>query len=217
MAVTYHDISLDKAKKLHDEGTTFIDIREPEEFQQDRIPGASLLPMSEMNTRLQELPKDEEVVLYCRTGNRSSYVLDILSANGYNNLMHLDGGIQAWYNSGLPVDTEPVESRYDKNTFEDISPDEAHSRLGDSETVFLDVREPYEYQNGHAPQSVNVPLGSIQQEILQYDESTPIMLICASGNRSSMAADWLAQNGYKNVANVQGGMYSWQSSRLPVE
>ena len=217
MAVTYQDISLDQAKEFFENGTTFIDIREPEEFQQDRIPGATLLPMSEMNTRLQELPKDEEVVLYCRTGNRSSYVLDILSANGYNNLMHLDGGIQAWYNSGLPVDTDPVESKYDQNTFEDISPKQAHTRLEDSNTVFLDVREPYEYNNGHAPKSVNVPLGSIQQEILQYDEDTPILLICASGNRSSMAADWLAKNGYSNVANVQGGMYSWQSNRLPVE
>ncbi|MBD3274411.1 MAG: rhodanese-like domain-containing protein, partial [Candidatus Marinimicrobia bacterium] len=51
----------------------------------------------------------------------------------------------------------------------------------------------------------------------QYDEDTPIMLICASGNRSSMAADSLAKNGYTNVANVQGGMYAWQSNRLPVE
>lgn len=98
------NIDSDTAKKHYDNKIEFLDIREQEEFDQARIPGSILLPMSQINTRWQEIPKDREVVVYCRTGNRSAVLLNQLSGMGYTNLMNLEGGIVNWNQKQYPVE-----------------------------------------------------------------------------------------------------------------
>lgn len=66
--------------------------------------------MSELNQRLNELPKDKEAVVYCHTGERSSYLLAILSSHGYENLINLEGGIARWNKFGHPIESEAVTS-----------------------------------------------------------------------------------------------------------
>jgi len=100
----FKNISVEQAREAFDKGIEFIDIREPEEFDQVRIPGARLIPMSQMNSRLQELPKETDAVVYCRSGSRSAYLLAQLSAHGYGNLMNLHGGIIDWYEAQNPVE-----------------------------------------------------------------------------------------------------------------
>ena len=102
--MSFKNYLADQAKEAYDKRVEFIDIREQEEFDQARIPGAKLLPMSEINRRIDELPKDREVVIYCRTGNRSSYLLTILVQHGFSNLINLDGGIVDWHGRGYPVE-----------------------------------------------------------------------------------------------------------------
>ena len=98
------DYSPEEAKAEYDKQTEFIDVREPDEFAEARIPGAKLIPMSEMNNRVTEIPNDKDVVIYCRTGNRSAYLVSILEQNGYHNLINLAGGIVSWYEEGFPVE-----------------------------------------------------------------------------------------------------------------
>ncbi|MBD3224229.1 MAG: hypothetical protein GF313_05830 [Caldithrix sp.] len=105
--------SAEEAKKLWESDTVFIDVREREENEQARIPQSTLLPLSEINQRFEEIPKDRQVVMYCRTGNRSGYLIEILQANGYNNLINLDGGIVAWYEQNYPVQSGPAENPVD--------------------------------------------------------------------------------------------------------
>ena len=189
------------AKREYDKKTVFIDVREPDEFTQVRIPGAKLIPMSEMNSRIAEIPKDQDVVVYCRTGNRSAYLLNILEQNGFTNLINLAGGIVAWYQQGYEVDTQPADDTYHAAQFEDIDVTEAHQRLKMNNSVLVDVREPYEYDEGRATGSVNIPLSRIPESIQNYEKDKSIFLICNSGNRSAMAANWLVQNGYTQVVN----------------
>lgn len=211
------DYTPDLAKKEFDKKTEFIDVREPDEFSQARIPGAKLIPMSEMNSRINEIPNDREVVIYCRTGNRSAYLVNILEQNGYTNLINLSGGIVSWYENGYPVDTTPAGETYHAAAFEDLDVDEVNQRLSKNNAVLIDVREPYEFDDVRAPKSINIPLSRIPEEIHKYEKDKNIYLICNSGNRSAMAANWLAQNGFSNVVNVEGGIYAWQSKGFPVE
>ncbi|WP_420474549.1 rhodanese-like domain-containing protein [Noviherbaspirillum sp. ST9] len=83
----------------------------------------------------------------------------------------------------------------------------------------LDVREPHEYAEVHAPGSLLVPLGQLASRANEFRtfENKPIVLICRSGQRSSAAAEMLAQQGFKVVYNVQGGMIAWEKAGLPVE
>ncbi len=94
----------DEAKEKYDEGVLFIDVREAYEHMQARIPNTQLIPLSAMNARWQEIPKDQPVVIYCQTGNRSAGLVMQLHQMGYDNLYNLYGGIVAWYRHQLPVE-----------------------------------------------------------------------------------------------------------------
>jgi len=69
-----------------------IDVREPSEFSGGSIPGARNIPLSQLRGRLNEIPKDGSLFLYCRSGMRRR----LLGKNGYSKLVHLQGGIGAW-------------------------------------------------------------------------------------------------------------------------
>jgi adenylyltransferase/sulfurtransferase len=73
-----------------------IDVREPYEYEIAQIPNAKLIPMDEVPSRLSEIPKDEEVILHCRSGMRSQKVLEYLQTQGYTKLKNLKGGVLAW-------------------------------------------------------------------------------------------------------------------------
>jgi rhodanese-related sulfurtransferase len=79
-------------------------VREQYEYDEKHIPEINLLPMSEIQNRLDEIPADKEVILTCRSGNRSSQVAQFLQQNGYENVHNMSGGIIAWEEAGYPVD-----------------------------------------------------------------------------------------------------------------
>ena len=98
------NINSDTAKEHYDNNVEFLDIREQHEFDQARIPGSTLLPMSQINARWKEIPKDREVVVYCRTGSRSTVLLAQLAHMGYTNLLNLEKGIVDWHQKQYPVE-----------------------------------------------------------------------------------------------------------------
>src|SRR6266498_2801291 len=73
-----------------------IDVREPAEWQINRIPGAKLIPLGELPSRLTELPQTDPVVVYCKTGARSAEALALLKQSGFSTAKHLGGGIAAY-------------------------------------------------------------------------------------------------------------------------
>jgi len=80
-----------------------IDVRTREEFAGGHIAGAVNIPVEEIGSRLSEIPADETVVLYCRSGNRSAQASQILNQNGYSTVYDL-GGVIAWTAAGLPLE-----------------------------------------------------------------------------------------------------------------
>ena len=81
-----------------------IDVREQHEYDAGHIPGITLIPMSEFQTRIDEIPTDKTVVLTCRSGNRSGQVFGFLKQSGFDNVHNMDGGIVAWEKAGLEVE-----------------------------------------------------------------------------------------------------------------
>nr|WP_080837415.1 rhodanese-like domain-containing protein [Cohnella massiliensis] len=73
-----------------------IDVREPNEFKGGFIAGAKNIPLSQLSGRLSEIPKNQELLLYCRSGMRSKNAARILLKNCYQGLAHLQGGLSAW-------------------------------------------------------------------------------------------------------------------------
>jgi rhodanese-related sulfurtransferase len=87
-----------------DDAPFVLDVRTPEEFVSGHVPGAVNIPYDQVGARLAEVPKDKEVVLYCRSGRRAVMAGEVLAANGYTRLQHLDGDIVAWQEQQRPVE-----------------------------------------------------------------------------------------------------------------
>jgi rhodanese-related sulfurtransferase len=88
------------------EDAYLIDVREPGEWDAGHAPRAHHLPMMELPGRVEEVPSDREVVIACRVGQRSAQVVTYLMARGFDNVVNLDGGMQAWAAEGLPLVSE---------------------------------------------------------------------------------------------------------------
>lgn len=97
-------------KDLHNrqDQVQLVDVREPEEWQAGRIPGALWIRMDELADRLDELDTNQPVVTVCRSGNRSGKMAEFLTERGYR-AENLEGGMQAWADAGLPVRTPDDE------------------------------------------------------------------------------------------------------------
>lgn len=72
-----------------------LDVREPSEYQQGHIPGVKLIPLGTLASRLQDLPKDQEIVVVCRSGARSGMATQQLRQAGFN-AINMAGGMLGW-------------------------------------------------------------------------------------------------------------------------
>lgn len=94
--------------------------------------------------------------------------------------------------------------------WEEISSTELKKRLaGDNPPAVIDVREPYEFRQGHIPNATMIPLGQLQSKVGSLDHSKSYVLVCLSGSRSRQACGLFAQAGLEQIANLSGGMGSW--------
>src|SRR5512134_1951806 len=80
-----------------------LDVRTPEEFAAGHVPGAVNVPHDQLANRLAEVPRDKDVVVYCRSGRRSLIAADILATNGFKRVSHLEGDIIAWQEKARPI------------------------------------------------------------------------------------------------------------------
>jgi adenylyltransferase/sulfurtransferase len=81
-----------------------LDVREPWEHEQQRIPGAIFIPMGEVMGRAGEIPTDRDVYVHCKVGGRSARVVEYLRRQGNDRVFNVGGGIDAWVEEGLPVE-----------------------------------------------------------------------------------------------------------------
>jgi rhodanese-related sulfurtransferase len=97
-------LSVDEANQYRNAGAFMLDVRTQAEWSEVHIPGATLIPLDELGVRMDELPADEIIVIYCRSGNRSGQALDILLKAGYSDVFSMEGGIQDWITAGYDVE-----------------------------------------------------------------------------------------------------------------
>lgn len=92
------EISVDELRRRQDAGEDLLllDVREPDELAIASIPWATAIPMAQIPSRMNELPHDKPIVVMCHHGGRSDRVAQFLEANGFDNAVNLDGGIDAW-------------------------------------------------------------------------------------------------------------------------
>lgn len=98
------EISVSEAYTKYQQGAFFIDVRTQEEWNEYHAPNTSLVPLDQLPARLNELPKDKEIVVVCRSGNRSAEGRDILLNAGFTQVTSMTGGLSDWRASGYPIE-----------------------------------------------------------------------------------------------------------------
>ena len=93
---------LDRGDKLK-----IVDVREPNEYQINRIPGSELIPLGDVPKRYEELNKNDEIVVHCKMGGRSAKAADFLRSVGFTRVLNLKGGILDWVDK-----VDPSQPKY---------------------------------------------------------------------------------------------------------
>ncbi len=102
------EVDIEAFAGLHAEGVTVIDVREPHEYEEGHVPGATLIPLGEVPDRVDEVPGDRTVYLVCAVGGRSGRAAEFLAGQGMD-VVNVAGGTKAWIAAGQPTvaGTEP--------------------------------------------------------------------------------------------------------------
>jgi hydroxyacylglutathione hydrolase len=198
-----------KAKVAVEEGVLVLDTRNVNDFEKGFVPGSVFIGLDgtyavwvgtliDINAKL---------LIVAEAGREREAILR-LARVGYENVIgYLEGGVEAWKNAGLPVDT--VNS-VDADVFaEGVN---AH----DGRAV-LDVRRPGEFDNGHVENAEHVCLSNFGKAngTDAVDKNKPYYVHCAGGYRSVIAISLLKQKGYTDLVNVRKGWAEIQKQDLP--
>ena len=100
---------------------------------------------------------------------------------------------------------------------EEIEPSQALADVKNGDSVFVDVREPYELDEAkYGMDFIHIPLGEIQERIGEIPKDKMIIVGCRSGKRSMNACMFLRMQGFEKVKNLEGGILNWMETGLPV-
>ncbi len=86
----------------------------------------------------------------------------------------------------------------------------------DADAVVIDVREGYEFADGHIPGAMHIPMATVPLRLAEFSTATTPYVVCQSGGRSWQVCEFLERNGITAI-NVDGGTGAWQASGYPVE
>ncbi len=191
-----------------------VDVREPYELHDGFIPGAIAAPAGLLVQGSRQPNTNRRLVFYCGRGDRSAILASYLRSQGFDDVASLREGLSGWRAAGLALETPETDV-----DFEQIDVREAYRRFTEQGLALIDVREPEDYQHGHIPGARRFPLEDFVDEgvIETLAGLGPLLLICNTGNRSAMAAEWLLEEGVEAVTNVEGGVVAWQLHHLPWE
>ncbi|MCA9077983.1 MAG: hypothetical protein KDA93_23340 [Planctomycetaceae bacterium] len=152
------------------------------------------------------MPYDRPILLVLDDPSQASSVVTHLLRVGFDDVQgNLEGGIGAWEKAGYPLATLGTMSVHD--------PD--RQRRSDRRLTVLDVRTVKEWNDGHIDGAIHIHGGQLQERFEGVPCDRPVVVVCGSGYRASIASSFLQRNGIEDVTNVIGGMSAWKGADLP--
>jgi hydroxyacylglutathione hydrolase len=208
-----HPLTISESLPHFQRGAGLLDTCSKEAYVLAHIPGSVHLEAdAQLSNRIGFVfPPEAPMILLLDNPSDYERVVYSLARVGYENVIgYLAEGLDVWESMGLPITAGDVK---------DIEPNELHKILehctGDCPIV-VDVREPWEFRQGHVPGAILMPLGQLSTRLAELNPERPVAVICASGSRSQSAAALLGQKGFKTIYNVVGGTGAWTYSGLPL-
>jgi len=190
-------------------GALLVDVRSPQQFAAGHIPGSVFVGVGPSFTTWMGwlAPYERDVALVADDETQAKRALTMLHRIGIDRVAGYHAGVRAWRESGRSI-----------ATLEITTPEELMEAQGQStDPVILDVRNDSEFEIGHVDGAMHQFLGKIARGAMpELDRSEEIVLMCASGYRSTVAASLLKANGFENLRNMTGGMNAWQERKAGI-
>ncbi len=215
---------------LDAQGTcALIDVREPGEYNDAHIPGASLVPRRQLEYRMTRLVPfaDTQVIVCDDDGRRAPLAAATLERMGFRRVAVLEGGINRWTTDGHPTEwgvNVPSKDFGEKtqvvHQVPEMHPEELHALQQKGEKiVLLDSRTPEEHRRATIPGGRSAPNGEVALHIadLAPDRDATIVVHCAGRTRSIIGARLLQRMGYAKVFDLRNGTMGWMMAGLELE
>jgi len=205
----YHPANLGSAEAwelfIASENAVIIDVRTEESFLEYRVAVAVNVTYDELDDfALANIPdKDRLIITYCFCDGKGGPALsarDKLTDLGYTNVFYTDPE-EEWVFAGTSISEAAVGNSGDRT----ISGEEARNIfINNDDVILLDVRSRNEYNANHLEESINIPVGQLDERISELPDKEAIIIVyCRAGRRSATAFDILVSNGFKNVFDMQ--------------
>jgi hydroxyacylglutathione hydrolase len=203
-------LSAAQAREAIDKGAVVLDIRTAAEWGEAHIPGALNVwvesPQFANRVGL-FVPGDRPILLVSGGPTDLLHAIQALGRVGLDDVTgYLQWGMGDWKAQGQPVAQVPQISVHDLATMKDEQGD----------LVILDVREPFEWDEGHVDGARHLPMGEALRRRSEVPAGRPVAVLCAGGLRSSLTISALAREGLTGPwYNVAGGMAAWTRAGYP--
>ncbi len=203
-----HPIGLDEVLRMGDTGAQFVDVREPSEYAKGHLAGSINIGLGgQLATWAGTvLDRSKPIVIIAEPG-REQEAATRLGRIGFDHVRgYLDNGMEAL--AGRPDLVWPTERVEPRLAAEELATADQH--------LLLDIRNAREWTAKHIEGSVNIPLGHLEERIEEIPRGSRIVVHCAGGYRSSIAASILHSYGITNLVEIAGGLAAWEAAKLPV-
>ena len=194
------------SSRLKEGEIILLDIRRPEAFGGAHIPGALNIGAGQ-NLSLWAgwmLDPETPIFLVSETEEVAEARLSLLRVGLDKVEGQIKKGMPAWIDAGLPIARIPQ-----------LSTQEVQGRAEDA--VVIDVRSDQEWTAGRISKAKHIMLGDLPQHLSELAKDGPLITVCGTGYRSSIAASLLQREGFTNVSSMAGGMTAWNAQELPSE
>jgi rhodanese-related sulfurtransferase len=200
-------LSLDRVLALQEVGAQLLDTRDPSEFSAAHLAGSLNIGLSGQYATWAGtiLSREKPIVIIANPGAERESALR-LGRIGFDHVVgHLEGGLAS------------LKARPDLTRKTDrVSPVLASEFVANGELCPVDVRTPHERDAKRIQGSVGIPLNRLEERLSELPRNRPLLVHCAGGYRSSIAASLLQRAGFTKVVELAGGVAAWEAARLPL-
>jgi rhodanese-related sulfurtransferase len=231
----FHSIgSVERLEEIMDSSDIYlIDVREDNEVAETgMIPGAVHIPLRTLAQHADQIPADQPVVVYCKSGFRAALASGALHMMGFENVRAFPPSFDGWAAADKAAAEEPaietgavegdaVVAAVDAyltaipEGFLIVSLDAFKSQMDATDVYVIDIREESDYEAGHIEGAVNIPIRTLAENLNQIPSDRPVVIYCASGLRAGLSLSVLRSLGYDNIRAYAGGWRGWSAAGEP--
>lgn len=197
-----------RVQELAQEGAWVVDVRTRAPYAAGHIPGSvNIAVRGRIGTWAGTIIPHTDPIVLVGSEDEVREAHFRLRRIAYDTVVgYLEGGFEAWKAAGLPV-----------RSTRSMSPKDLHAAIRESrEPMIVDVRSPDEFANVRLGGYANIPLAEYRRFGQVLDKTQPVLVVCNSAYRSSLAVGLLERQGFADVGDLEGGMEAWLAASLPV-